>query len=164
MGRLKGSKNNPKIKEVIADTSLPIIKRGRGRPRKNKINIAEPITVSSGNLRDLKRQIRELKKVKLQCRPGTPERINLHRKIKDLKKQLKELKDNKPGDISPLTYEKKERVLEVKEEKYPDNNGCNYFNLCRAINLKGENKTCYNTIYFIDKLKRECTELKKENI
>jgi len=39
---------------------------------------------------DIKKEIRSLKKLKLQCRAGSKERIDLHRKISDLKKQLTE--------------------------------------------------------------------------
>ena len=38
--------------------------------------------------KDIKRDIRKLKKIKLACRSGSNERIILHRKIKELKKQL----------------------------------------------------------------------------
>jgi cell shape-determining protein MreC len=37
---------------------------------------------------ELQQEIRKLKKLKLQCRAGTDERIALYRQIKDLKKQL----------------------------------------------------------------------------
>ena len=149
---------------------------GRGRPKGNinkttenrlgikSNNILLPLLF--GNVKDLKKEIRALKKLKLQCRAGTKERIDLHRKIKALKKQLIELKD-KPENLSPLTFEKKDPIETINksiEENYPDNNGCSYFNHCRAINFKGENKTCYNPLFFIDKLKRECKELKKEVI
>jgi hypothetical protein len=42
----------------------------------------KPINISSGNIKDLKRQIRELKKLKLQMKSGSKDRINTHRKIK----------------------------------------------------------------------------------
>jgi hypothetical protein len=120
MGRKTGSKNKPKINvEVLADntesknispdngikqelsTSTPI-KRGRGRPRKVKLNDDElvikkdnhSLAILFGNVKDLKQEIRKLRKLKLQCRAGSKERIELHRKIKDLKQQLKTIKEN----------------------------------------------------------------------
>jgi len=43
------------------------------------------------NEKEIKRQIRELRKLKLQLNPGTPQRIKLHREIKKLKEKLKTL-------------------------------------------------------------------------
>jgi len=63
MSRPKGSKNKPKVTQEI-DTP----------------------TVS--NLRDIKKEIRALRKLKLQCKPGSAERIELHHKIKELKGQV----------------------------------------------------------------------------
>ena len=40
------------------------------------------------NQSDIRKDIRSLRKLKLQCRAGTKERIDLHRQILDLKKQL----------------------------------------------------------------------------
>lgn len=39
-------------------------------------------------IKELKHEIKELKKLKLQLRPGSKERIEIHRKIKELKKEL----------------------------------------------------------------------------
>jgi phage shock protein A len=38
--------------------------------------------------KEIKKQLRMLRKMKLACRSGTPERIDLHRKIQELKEQL----------------------------------------------------------------------------
>jgi uncharacterized coiled-coil DUF342 family protein len=40
------------------------------------------------NVKEIKAQIREVRKLKLQCRAGTKERIDLGRKLKELKAQL----------------------------------------------------------------------------
>jgi hypothetical protein len=63
-----------------------------------------------------------------------------------------------------LTFIKKETVVteSIKKEKYVDDNGCLYFSICKNINAKKENKTCYNPNYFMDKLDRKCSELKKK--
>ena len=50
-----------------------------------------------GNLKDIKKEIRRLKKIKLQCRAGTKERITLHRQIQELKSQLAERKVGNDG-------------------------------------------------------------------
>jgi hypothetical protein len=47
--------------------------------------------------KEIKAEIRRLRKLKLQCRPGTAERLDLGRKIKDLKKQLTEITAVEPG-------------------------------------------------------------------
>lgn len=40
------------------------------------------------DIKEIKREIKSLKRLKLQCRSGTSERIALHRKIKKLKSQI----------------------------------------------------------------------------
>lgn len=57
--------------------------------------------------KEIKSQIRELKKVKKQCRAGTPERIQLHRKILDLKRQLEEIKRNKAITLETIIVDSK---------------------------------------------------------
>ena len=47
--------------------------------------------------KEIKAEIRRLRKLKLQCRPGTTERLDLEHKIKDLKKQLSEITAVEPG-------------------------------------------------------------------
>lgn len=49
------------------------------------------------NPKEIKAEIRRLKKLKLACRPGSKERITLHRQIKDLKKQKAEITAVEPG-------------------------------------------------------------------
>ncbi len=41
--------------------------------------------------KELKRELRQLKKLKKECRAGTKERLDLHRQIVILKKKLEEL-------------------------------------------------------------------------
>jgi hypothetical protein len=144
--------------------------RGRPKGSKNKPkNIepkVEPIILSSGNIKDLKRQIRELKKLKLQMRGGSAERIKAHRQIKELKKQLEILNQNREnqaeqGNID-LTPKKSESILteQEKQEKHIDDNGCIYFNLCKKImTTQGQNKTCFNPGYFLGKLNRGCKQV-----
>jgi uncharacterized protein with von Willebrand factor type A (vWA) domain len=45
----------------------------------------------------IKQEIRRLRKLKLQCRPGSDERLDLEHKIKDLKRQLVEVNISEPG-------------------------------------------------------------------
>lgn len=54
--------------------------------------------------REIKQEIRRLKKVKLSCRAGSKERIDLHRQIKELKNKLIEI-----------------NIVEPKKEKLIDN-------------------------------------------
>jgi hypothetical protein len=51
------------------------------------------------NIKDLKREIRQLRKIKRDLRAGTPERLEIGRKIKALKKQLEDLKILEKGSI-----------------------------------------------------------------
>ena len=62
MGRLKGSKNKPKIQE--AEKPIPL------------------------DIREVKRQIRLLRKIKKDTHKRSEERRELSRKIRDLKKRL----------------------------------------------------------------------------
>jgi predicted transcriptional regulator len=47
--------------------------------------------------KEIKAEIRRLRKIKLQCKAGSVERLDLGRKIKDLKKQLAEITAIEPG-------------------------------------------------------------------
>jgi len=47
--------------------------------------------------REIKKEIRALRKLKLQCRAGSAERLDLEHKIKDLKKQITEVTTIEPG-------------------------------------------------------------------
>ena len=49
------------------------------------------------NPKEIKAEIRRLRKLKLQCRPGTAERLDLEHKIKALKKQLAEINTPEPS-------------------------------------------------------------------
>ena len=55
--------------------------------------------------RDIKKEIRKLKKLKLQLHAGTLERLDLEHKIKGLKRQLKELNTPEP--------EKEKLIVEI---------------------------------------------------
>lgn len=47
--------------------------------------------------KEIKREIRRFRKLKLKCRPGTEERLDLEHKIKDLKKQLADINKVEPA-------------------------------------------------------------------
>jgi hypothetical protein len=85
MGRKKGSKN----KSTLNSEALELKQ--------------EPIVYV--NDKDIKKEIRALRKLKLQCRPRTPERLDLEHKIKALKKQLKEVSIPEP--------EKEKLIIEI---------------------------------------------------
>jgi hypothetical protein len=85
---------------------LPNIKRGRGRPKKVKLEVQQIINI---DFKDIKQQIRAMQKLKKSCRPGSAERIDLHHKIKDLKKQLIERKE--------VNKEKEEIIVEILKYK-----------------------------------------------
>jgi hypothetical protein len=116
MGRHKGSKNK-KHKEIPVK-----VKRGRGRPRgtgKNQKIISEarqePITeAKSDNIspNDVRNEINKLRRLKLQMRARTPERVEIHRKIKALQKQLS---DNKAERIEE-NPEKKRLIEEILQK------------------------------------------------
>jgi len=57
------------------------------------------------NIKDIKAEIRRLRKLKLQCRPGSVERLDLEHKIKGFKKQL--------ADINTPEPEKAEIIAEI---------------------------------------------------
>ena len=48
----------------------------------------EEVIIRPADIKDIKKQIRELKKLKLTLASGCPERINIGRQIKELKKKL----------------------------------------------------------------------------
>ena len=58
------------------------------------------------NLNDIKKEIKQLHKLKLQCKAGSDERIALHRKIKALQGQLEAQKVVDPKK-EPLILELK---------------------------------------------------------
>lgn len=55
-------------------------------------------------IKDIKKEIKRVRRLKLQCKSGSPERIALHRKIKELQAQLQSANviDN---DKAPLIEE-----------------------------------------------------------
>jgi len=64
--------------------------------------------------KEIKQEVRKLKKLKLACRAGTPERIDLGRKIKALKKQLPDISIPEPEKeklISEILRIEKERNI-----------------------------------------------------
>jgi hypothetical protein len=165
MSRPKGSKNKKTLAKLNDE---PVIKRGRGRPRKIKEVISElrpePVNISSGNIKDLKRQIRELKKLKLQMKSGSIDRIKTHRHIKELKKQLSGIKESKENLVvvdHPLPYIPKPKAEPIIAlENCSDTNGCSYYGYCKAINKNGLiNRTCYNPSYILHKLDKKCTQI-----
>jgi len=87
----------------------------RGRPigSKNKSKLSdEALEIKKGNTlitnpKELKKEIRALRKLKLQCRAGTPERIELEHRIKALKKQRTDLTAPEP--------EKDKLIAEIKK-------------------------------------------------
>jgi len=60
----------------------------------------------------IKQEIRRLKKLKLQCRPGTSERLDLEHKIKDLKKQITEVTAVEPEKEKLIT-----EILKIEVEQ-----------------------------------------------
>jgi hypothetical protein len=94
MGRKKGSKNKPKIIMPEVNTGEPLpIKRGRGRPKK----IQTTPEVLSGqtqqipvfiDIKEIKKQMRILRKLKKDTRKKTDERREINEKIRDLKTRL----------------------------------------------------------------------------
>jgi hypothetical protein len=139
MSRTKGSKNktkfglNPRdtietektlVNEQELGVVLPIIKRGRGRPRKVKLTDDELEIKKDNTLlvnlfvneKEIKAEIRRLKKLKLQCRPGSAERLDLGHKIKDLKKQKVKITEVEPGKEKLIAEIKKlDHLFEVLE-------------------------------------------------
>jgi uncharacterized protein with von Willebrand factor type A (vWA) domain len=110
MSRPKGSKNKKILLEEgnLTSQNDTVVKRGRGRPRKIKLNEALEIKQENNliiNPKEVKKEIRALRKLKLQCRAGTPERIDLEHKIKALK--------NKIIDVSTPEPEKEPLVAEI---------------------------------------------------
>jgi predicted transcriptional regulator len=76
---------------------------GRGRPKGSKNKPKEKVIASaevifSGNDKEIKSQIRKLRKLKKGLNAGCPERIDIGRKIKELKNQLgaRQTENNSP--------------------------------------------------------------------
>jgi len=144
-GRPKGSKNKKKIDIVGEDQQL----------------LPAP-TLFCGTTKQLKQEIRELKKLKLQCQAGSPERIKLHRQLQSLKKQLQSAPVASLQEQSQLSMPIEKPVREREEihfEALSDGvtAGCIYENYCqREIALTGINKACQNPLHCINKLAGKC--------
>ena len=86
---------------------------GRHKGSKNKKTLQKEqqkeVIIYSISVRDLKKRIRELRKVKLSLRAGDKQRIELHRQIKDLKVQLTERKE--------VNKEKEDIIVEILKLK-----------------------------------------------
>ena len=95
MARPKGSKN--KIK-------TPIIKEQETK--------AEVV----GNKKNINLEIKRLKRLKLQCKPGSPERIDLHRQIKILREKVNTI----IKDVSPEKLELIRKIEAKKPSYYKD--------------------------------------------
>ena len=68
--------------------------------------------------KELKKEIRELKKIKNSCRPRSEERISLHRKIKELKQLLISIQESNKEKEPLIT-----QILELNPlAKYVDLN------------------------------------------
>ena len=63
------------------------------------------------DIKELKKQIKRLKRLKLKCRAGCKERIDLHRQIKRLQNKITE--QNQPEPEKDLLIEK---ILKIKPE------------------------------------------------
>jgi len=63
------------------------------------------------DIKEIKKKIKRLKRLKLKCRTGSKERIDLHRQIKQLQYKLEEY--NKPEPEKDLLIEK---ILIIKPE------------------------------------------------
>ena len=64
------------------------------------------------DIKEIKQEIRQLKKLKLQCQPGSKERLNLGHKIKDLKKKLVEITISDPAKDKIIS-----EILKVEAEQ-----------------------------------------------
>lgn len=118
-GRPPGSKNKGKADQleakpgIIQPGSQPasIVKRGRGRPRKSiQTQTTEKPAEITGNKKNIDLEIKKLKRLKLKCRAGSQERIDLHRQIKELKTKINNIQDS-------ITPEKLELIKKIEAKK-----------------------------------------------
>ena len=109
-GRPPGSKN--KEIPLIIEPQTTTIKRGRGRPRKGNIQTIEKPGEAIGNKKDIDLEIKKLKRLKLKCKTGSQERIDLYRQIKKLKNKINIIQEN-------ITPEKLELIKKIKAKKPP---------------------------------------------
>lgn len=105
MSRPKGSRN----KKILTKRNLTIKKD-------------TPLIKLLGSEKEIKKEIRKFKKLKRQCRAGTKERIDLHRRIKALKRDLYSLnivdKDKEPIIKEILKIRPAYIELEMNLNKY----------------------------------------------
>jgi hypothetical protein len=107
-GRPKGSKNKKTLLEAGIPAKADVIlqggdiissepiKRGRGRPKKviiaGDVHLTKDIpavsNLSKAEKKDLKKKYRELRRLKKGLKPGSPERIDIGRKMKEIKDKL----------------------------------------------------------------------------
>jgi hypothetical protein len=115
-GRPKGSKN----KKTLLEAGSLIEKSDEIEIKKDNSLLVNLF----GDKKEIKKEIRSLKKLKLQCRPGTAERLDLEHKIKDLKGQILKVDEVEPGkdklikrikELDPL-FEK----LEINLNKFSE--------------------------------------------
>ena len=97
------------------------------------------------NIKELKREIRQLKKLKLKCRSGSPERIELHRKIKDLKEQLKSIPiEIKEEPIKDTKVYKKVYYIgflsNITRERFKSQFGIEFIDKCSLKKLEASNE------------------------
>ena len=128
-GRPKGSKN--KLKAEVPTETIGLV---RPSDLDTSALSGVGIVVPTRNIKDLKREIRALKKLKLECRAGSPERIELYRKIKELKVRLIALKKVKSEVEIPILDEKKYKktiiytgyLSEATKQRMRDNYDINF--------------------------------------
>ena len=70
------------------------------------------------NPKDLKQEIRQLRRLKLKCKPGTKERIDLYRQIKGLQRQLAELTKPEPEKEKIIAEILKYGGLSIFDKEY----------------------------------------------
>jgi hypothetical protein len=122
-GRPKGSKNKTKIKyngNTISenDNGTIIVKRGRGRPKGSKNKPAEVSTQpESINIKEIKRQIRELRKLKRDTQKKSDVRHDLNRQIRDLKNKLRS--NTSIENIDPAKAEIIKEIIEYNRVNRP---------------------------------------------
>lgn len=120
MSRPKGSKNKKTLAKLNDE---PVIKRGRGRPRKIKEVISEPrpepVNISSGKEKEIKQEIRRLKKSKRDFKTNSNERKEIKKKILELKRKLVEKQvvnsEKDPMILEILKAEKEQKITPTFE-------------------------------------------------
>ena len=70
------------------------------------------------NPKEIKQEIRQLRRLKLKCKPGIEERLELEHKIKALKKQLVELTKPEPEKDPIIAEILKYKELSIFDKEY----------------------------------------------